>query len=200
MIHVVTPPVGDGPWPGVVVLHEAFGLNDDIREHAGRLAAAGYLAVAPDLYRGQGMRRCLVATFKALSAEHGRPFEDIEAVRRELAARPDCTGKVGVIGFCMGGKFALLMPDRDADYAVRVIEKMQKLLEEVEVRDHPELPRLTFSAGIAEYNIPAEPFDHTLLAADHVLDARMIRQLQDFEKKSGSRLPIFVQRARASAA
>jgi carboxymethylenebutenolidase len=104
----VTPPVGDGPWPGVVVLHEAFGLNDDIREHAGRLAAAGYLAVAPDLYRGQGMRRCLVATFKALSAEEGRPFEDIDAVRRELAARPDCTGKVGVIGFCMGGKFALL--------------------------------------------------------------------------------------------
>ena len=70
-MHVVTPPVGDGPWPGVVVLHEAFGLNDDIREHAGRLAAAGYLAVAPDLFRGRGMRRCLVATFKALSAERG---------------------------------------------------------------------------------------------------------------------------------
>jgi carboxymethylenebutenolidase len=107
-MHIVKPAVGDGPWPGVVVLHEAFGLNDDIREHAGRLAAAGYLAVAPDLYRGQGMRRCLVATFKALSAEQGRPFEDIDTVRRELAERSDCTGKVGVIGFCMGGKFALL--------------------------------------------------------------------------------------------
>ena len=114
-MHVATPPVGDGPWPGVVVLHEAFGLNDDIREHAGRLAAAGYLAVAPDLYRGRGMRRCLVATFKALSAEQGRPFEDIDAVRRELAARNDCTGKVGVIGFCMGGKFALLTAARGFD-------------------------------------------------------------------------------------
>ena len=109
------PPVGDGPWPGVVVLHEAFGLNDDIREHAGRLAAAGYLAVAPDLYRGRGMRRCLVATFKALSAEQGRPFEDIDAVRRKLAARNDCTGRVGVIGFCMGGRFALLTAARGFD-------------------------------------------------------------------------------------
>ena len=102
------PPVGDGPWPGVVVLHEAFGLTDDIREHTGRLAAAGYLAVAPDLFRGRGMRRCIVATFKALRTERGRPFDDIDAVRRMLAERGDCTGKVGVIGFCMGGGFALL--------------------------------------------------------------------------------------------
>jgi carboxymethylenebutenolidase len=109
--HLAAPPVG-GPWPGVVVLHEAFGLNDDIREHAGRFAAAGYLAVAPDLYRGQGMRRCLLATFRALNAQRGRPFEDIDAVRRTVAEREDCTGRVGVIGFCMGGAFALLTAKR----------------------------------------------------------------------------------------
>jgi carboxymethylenebutenolidase len=115
LFHIVKPPVGDGPWPGVVVLHEAFGLTDDIRDHTARLAAAGYLALAPDLYRGRGMRRCLLATFKALRAGRGQPFDDIDAARRELAARDDCTGKVGVIGFCMGGGFALLTAARGFD-------------------------------------------------------------------------------------
>ncbi len=68
-----------------------------------------------------------------------------------------------------GGKFALLLPDRDADFAVRITARLQRTLEAAEVRDHPELPKLTFSAGVAEYRIPGEPFERMLLAADHVL-------------------------------
>jgi carboxymethylenebutenolidase len=97
--HLAVPPVGDGPWPGVVVLHESFGLNDDIRQQADRLAAAGYLALAPDLYSAGGAWRCIRATFRALTAGHGKAFDDIEAARTWLAAREDCTGRVGVIGF-----------------------------------------------------------------------------------------------------
>ena len=109
--HLAAPPVGDGPWPGVVVVHESLGLTDDIRQQAERLAAAGYLALAVDLFP-EGRLRCLVPTFRALAAGRGRPFDDIDAARGWLAGREDCTGRIGIIGFCMGGGFALLTAAR----------------------------------------------------------------------------------------
>ncbi len=113
--HLAVPPVGAGPWPGVVVLHEAFGLNDDIRQQADRLAAAGYLALAPDLYSAGGAARCLRATFRAAMSGRGKAFDDIETARAWLTGREDCTGRVGVIGFCLGGGFALLTASRGFD-------------------------------------------------------------------------------------
>src|SRR3954470_656558 len=105
--YLATPP-GSGPWPGVVVLHEIFGLTDDIRAQADRFAAAGYLALAPDLYAWSNTPRCLVATLRTLAAGSGRTLTDIDYARRYLAADPDCTGSVGVIGFCLGGGLAIL--------------------------------------------------------------------------------------------
>jgi len=115
--YVAVPLVGNGPWPGVVVIHEAFGLKDDIREQADRLAAAGYLALAPNLFTAGGAIRCLRSTFQSLFAQRGPVFGDIEASRAYLADHPDCTGRVGVIGFCMGGGFALLGATRGFDVA-----------------------------------------------------------------------------------
>ena len=114
--HLAVPPVGSGPWPGIVVVHELFGLTDDIRQQADRLAAAGYLAVAPDLFTAGGVR-CLKATFGALSSGTGAAYGDLEASRALLAGRADCSGKVGVLGFCMGGGFALMAATSGFDAA-----------------------------------------------------------------------------------
>ncbi len=104
-------PRGEGPWPGVVVIMDAFGLGDDIRQQADRLATAGYLAFAPDLYSGRGPK-CVVATLKASRSGAGEAYENIEAARQWLLNRADCTGRIGIIGFCMGGGFALLSAPR----------------------------------------------------------------------------------------
>jgi carboxymethylenebutenolidase len=100
-------PQGRGPWPGVVLVHEAYGVNDVMRRQVGRMASAGYVALMPDLFTDGGPRRCLLATFRALRAGEGRAFVDIESARDLLRARDDGTGAVGVLGFCMGGGFAL---------------------------------------------------------------------------------------------
>lgn len=71
--YLALPPVGTGPWPAVVVVHDAFGLTDHTREHADRLAAAGYVAVVPDLYGRGSAARCVRQTFRELGARRGRP-------------------------------------------------------------------------------------------------------------------------------
>lgn len=101
-------PDGIGPWPAVVVVHEVFGIETEMRRQVAKLASLGYLAVMPDLFSDGGARRCLVATMKAMRSGTGRAYLDIEAARQWALARPDANGSVGVIGFCMGGGFALM--------------------------------------------------------------------------------------------
>jgi carboxymethylenebutenolidase len=104
----VAKPQGAGPFPGVVLIHDAFGRTPDLRRHTEWFAANGYYTVAPGLYSwGDSKIRCLMATFKDMAARTGPAFEDIDAVRAWLEAQPDCTGKIGITGFCMGGAFAL---------------------------------------------------------------------------------------------
>ncbi len=106
---------GAPPWPGVVVVHDALGMSDDVRAIAERFATAGYVAVVPNLYARGGFARCVRSVFRELIAGEGRAHDDIDAARGHLAERPDCTGRIGIAGFCMGGGFALLGATRDFD-------------------------------------------------------------------------------------
>jgi carboxymethylenebutenolidase len=90
----------------VVVIPDAVGVSDDIREQADRLPAAGYQAFALDLYSGRGLR-CVLATMAACRSGGCATYDDIEP-RGARCHRDGCIGRIGVIGYCMGGGFNLL--------------------------------------------------------------------------------------------
>ena len=87
---VTARPIASGPWPGVVMLHEGWGIDDVLRRHADRLAAAGYLVYAPDLLGEGSWLRCIRIVFKAYQARAGKPFEVIEFCRTKLQADLVC--------------------------------------------------------------------------------------------------------------
>ncbi len=110
----IAEPAGAGPGPAVIVIQEWWGLNDHIRDVARRFAREGYFAIAPDLYSRQGNK---VATEPNLAAElmGGLKTEDgIDDLKATLqwmrAQKQTQQSRIGVIGFCMGGSYALLLP------------------------------------------------------------------------------------------
>jgi carboxymethylenebutenolidase len=115
-------PQGEGPHPGVVVLHESFGLNDDMRRIAARFADAGYAAIAPDLYSHGRRLVCLTRVLVDMTTGRiEREVADILAARDALASRADVDdARVAVAGFCQGGGFALIAGTRPGFAAAAV--------------------------------------------------------------------------------
>ena len=107
-------PASAGRVPGVVVLHDAAGMSQDLRNQADWLAEAGFLAVAPALFHPGGFIFCFRTLIHDLLVRDGPTFSDtaladVESTRAWLSLQPGCNGRAGVIGFCMGGAFALLL-------------------------------------------------------------------------------------------
>jgi carboxymethylenebutenolidase len=102
-------PDGQGPWPGVVVIHDAIGYGPDKQSINSHVAAAGYVALTPNLFARGGRARCITKVMRDLLTKRGRALDDVLAARDHLQALPECTGRVGIAGFCTGGQFALVM-------------------------------------------------------------------------------------------
>lgn len=105
-------PAGQGPFPGVVVIHDAIGYRSDKEAISRRVADGGFLALTPNLYSRGGLARCITRVMRELQAKRGRAVDDILAARDYLQSMPECSGQVGIAGFCMGGQFALVMAPR----------------------------------------------------------------------------------------
>lgn len=108
-------PDGQGPNPGVLVIHELWGLTGDIERICKRLANAGYAALAPELY-GPGSRPvCIARAVRDLARGGGeRGIGRAAEALRAMRERPEVDGsRVGAIGFCLGGGFALLLGARE---------------------------------------------------------------------------------------
>ena len=101
-------PEGKGPFPAVIVIQEWWGLNDWIKQQADALAREGYLALAPDLYRGKVTSDPKEAHQLMSGLSEDRALADLKAAYDHLrsldAVRKD---RIGVIGWCMGGRYAL---------------------------------------------------------------------------------------------
>lgn len=117
-------PVLDAPRGGVVVIHHLPGFDRQTKEIARRFAEMGYLAICPNLYTRQAPGAEPDDAAAAVRAMGGIPDEqlvgDVEGAARWLRAQPNSNGKVGVIGYCSGGRHAFLAAVRlsDLDAAV----------------------------------------------------------------------------------
>jgi carboxymethylenebutenolidase len=104
--YLATPASGAGP--GVIVIQEWWGLVAHIKAVADRFASAGFVALAPDLYRGESTQKPDEAGRLMMALDIERAVRDLDGAVRYLLARPGVAPKrVGAVGFCMGGQLAL---------------------------------------------------------------------------------------------
>jgi carboxymethylenebutenolidase len=113
---LTTPTVaGSGPRPALLMIYEAFGLNEEMARVARELSEQGWTVLIPDLFaRGRkargGRTLCIARCLRTIASGEGVALDDLEAARRWMVELPEVDAeRIGVVGFCMGGGFALLL-------------------------------------------------------------------------------------------
>jgi len=111
-------PTTSGKHPAIIVIHEWWGLNDWIKEQARKFANLGYVTLAVDLYRGKSTTDPEEAHELMRGLPEDRGLRDVKAAFSYLAARPDVEpAKIGVVGWCMGGGYAILLAQNEPKLA-----------------------------------------------------------------------------------
>ena len=103
-------PEGEGPFPGIVVIHEAFGLNENMKDIARRFADQGYAALAVDLFAGRNRAICMVRFMSGwlFNSLNNSAIHDLKASLTFLSQQPGVDeSRLGAIGFCLGGGFVV---------------------------------------------------------------------------------------------
>ncbi len=103
-------PEGEGPFPGIVVIHEAYGLNENMKDISRRFADQGYVALAVDLFAGRNRAVCMFRFMGnlLLHSLHNNTIADLKASLTFLSEQPGVdSARLGAVGYCMGGSFAI---------------------------------------------------------------------------------------------
>ena len=103
-------PEGEGSFPGIVVIHEAFGLNENMKDITRRFADQGYIALAVDLFAGRNRAMCMFRVMSGLLMNplNNRGIHDLKAALTFLSDQPGVdNSRLGAVGYCMGGGFAI---------------------------------------------------------------------------------------------
>ena len=157
-------PSGKGPWPALIVIQEWWGLDPQTKSIADRFAEIGYLAFAPDLYHGELAKLGDSQTAAVLVQKYAPTApSDLEKIYDAFKNYPDCTGKVGSVGFCFGGRMSLALGIRRPLNAICTFYGggMQQLFDQFSTLKSPVLGLF----GDKDVSIPAgtvEQFDQLL--------------------------------------
>lgn len=168
-------PGGSAKKPALVVIQEWWGLNDFVKGKADGFAGNGYVALAPDLYRGKVTDDPDIAHQLMRGMPEDRAMRDLQAAVAYLRARPDVDGKrIAVIGWCMGGGYSLKLALAEPGLAGAVLDYGSLVTDDAKIASLN--PPLLGNFGGKDQGIPPESvreFEHKAKAHHKTVDFKI---------------------------